>query len=105
MADIKNTHRTKRKYGEKRSAATSANRKRKAEAGELRVAKLLDRTQSLVSKKVAFRTEHGPMAGRVLDVMRKRDTELPKSVRSGSYLKINGEDGNIYIRPRSRVKP
>jgi hypothetical protein len=100
MAHIKNNNRSKRKYGEKRTAATKINKQRAIDRADLRTARLVERTRQLIGKNVTIRTPGGPLAGRVRDLI----TKPTDAKRKGSYLLIAGEDGETYARARSRVK-
>lgn len=98
MANPKNTERRKRKYANQ-EARTAKNKAASKERGERRIARLLERTRSLIGKTVVARTASGPISGKVVDVINPGSSEG----RAGSWLEIEGPRGNFKVS-RSRVK-
>ena len=102
MASLKNSSRSKRKYGDKRQAATASNKANKKARAELHELNKIARTQALVGKEVEIRTRaYGKIVETVQEIV---PAPFGSSRTSGQFVKVihNGEE---VIRSRHRVKP
>lgn len=100
MAHVKNSNRSKRKYGPAREARTEANRKRKQAKREAREIYLLSRTEALVGKTVRLRSANGNVVGTVLRIVRAPEGSVR---RHGNFLEVNVA-GEVMTRSRHRAK-
>lgn len=107
MAHVKNSHRSKRKYNDKRQSRTARNKASKKAAAERRAENLILRTVELEGQRVRYGTHVGrPLIGRVLAILRHGDEGYPCQDPSGSYLVIEDRvRGITTTRARRRVKP
>lgn len=99
MGSVKNTNRSKRKYGDSRKSLTASNKTRKAERSHARADRLIARTQDLIGQRVKIRTKEGPELGTVESVIPRPEG----AKRSGQYLRVVTTT-NRFDRARSRAK-
>jgi hypothetical protein len=97
MANIKNSDRRKRKYGDKRKSATARNKANRQARHKRRLRKLECRTLELVGRKVI----HAGQPVLVLEMLERDDPRVDTLKPRGRYLVL--ESGPIVSR-RS-VKP
>jgi hypothetical protein len=87
-----------------RSAANKARRKAR---NDIRMAKMVARTQSLIGQHVQFRMagRRHPLVGTVTDVLRKGDAGYPEDAKRkyGAFIKIRTPEGSRTVS-RHRVK-
>lgn len=104
MANIKNSARRKRKYGDARKGATARNKARTPLQHAAHMEKLSARTGNLVGKAVKFRQSgyKQPMVGVVKSITRAPEGALRKI---GNYLVIQDSSGALHVKSRHRVKP
>jgi len=93
MAHVKNSVRSKRKYGDKRTSATARNKQNKQTRHELRMERFKERTAALVGQRV--RT--GNQEGTVLQAEKIEG-------RRGTTLTIALQDRQV-LRSRRSVRP
>lgn len=99
MGSVKNTNRSKRKYGDRRKSLTASNKTRKAAKSQSRTDRLVARTQDLIGQKVKIRTKDGPELGTVESIIPRPEG----AKRSGQYLRVVTTTDR-FDRARSRAK-
>lgn len=109
MASVKNSARSKRKYGDKQKARTEKNRAARKARHERKLARMNARTDSLVGTPVHFGSKaEGPKVGTVVSVVRTGEDGYPVRTSDfkprGAYLIVNADDGEHKLSRRG-VKP
>lgn len=102
MAHLKNTARSKRKYGAERQSITARNKARKAVRHERRTARLMERTANLLGVKVHFGSKKSPKVGNVTAIIKQGDENYSKEPKAnGQYLAISFPGGSALVRRRA----
>lgn len=100
MANVKNSDRRKRKYGD-RAPKTAANKVRRLTKHENRIARLKMRSESLVGKNVEVRTSYGKIVGTVQSITTAPEASIR---RNGTFLVVSNQGTPVTVS-RHRVKP
>jgi hypothetical protein len=100
--------RAKRKYGDKRKAATESNRTNRPSKHADHLARMALRTDALEGQPVRVRIPGyaNGLVGTVAEIMRKGDPSYPTGAKrsSGAYLLVRTNAGDRTVS-RHRVKP